>query len=158
MHVFIAMEHAFKIAHHLAPSEPFDIEVGHGQLLKSLDGHCHISEGDDRIGVIASALHLLNDGYVHLAVAILANGPFAHVIGKASNQELVAMHPVRFDPHGSIFITELWHSPAHVLVLMLIRLWLCEQQYQPSPKITCLGVHDALREAHILSEPCIAMA
>ena len=157
MHVFIAMEHAFKIVHHLAPSEPFDIEVGRGQLLKSLDGHCHISEGDNRIGPVWPPLVRL-DGYVHLPVAVLANGRFAAATAKVSNPELVAMHPVRFDPHGSIFITELWHSPAHVLVLMLIRLWLCEQRYQPSPKITCLGVHDALHEAHILSEPCIAMA
>ena len=157
MHVFIAMDHALKIAHHLALSEPFDIEFGCGQLLKSLDGQCHISEGDDRIGPVWRPLVPL-DGYVHLPVAILANGRFADATGKVSNPELVAMHPVRFDPHGSIFITELWHSPAHVLVLMLIRLWLCEQRYQPSPKITCLGVHDALHEAHILSEPCIAMA
>ena len=46
MHVFIAMAHALKIAHHLAPSEPSDIEFGHGQLLKGLDGQCQISEGD----------------------------------------------------------------------------------------------------------------
>ena len=106
-----------------------------------------------------------------MALAILANVRFAYITRQASNPELVARGRAFSDPLGPIVLIHLWHSQrlpfafglttAHLLVgmwLMLIRLWLCEQQCQPSPKITCLGVHDALREVYILSEPCIAIS
>ena len=103
---------------------------------------------------------------------MLANVGQAYITRQASNPELVARGRAFSDPLGPIVFIHLWHSQrlpfafgltttVHLLVrmwLMLIRLWLCEQQYQPSPKITCLGVHDALREVYILSEPCIAIA
>ena len=111
------------------------------------------------------------DGYVQVALAILANIRFVYIARQASNPELVARDRAFSDPLGPIVFIHLWHSQrlpfafglttAHLLVrmwLMLIRLWLCEQQYQPSPKITCLGVRDALREVYILSEPWIAIA
>ena len=59
MRVFIAIDHDLNIAHRL-PSEPPDnrpqhltlavVELGHGQLLKGLEGSCQIMEGDDGIG------------------------------------------------------------------------------------------------------------